>query len=191
MKRNAEQLESNAAACPRAEIAAYLDGELSATAEAEFEKHLADCKICAERLNEQKRLLCALDFAFDDEKSFELPPNFARTVAIQAESDISGLRSQKEMVRAFVLILALFLTGVLVGVAGKRSGVFAELLTSLVTAARLFWSLFYDLSLGAIIIFRAVGRQLIDSAFFGIGFAALILLSLIALSFLVKRLSRA
>jgi anti-sigma factor RsiW len=79
--------KANSKTCSQtSEIAAYLDGELAAEAEISFERHVAGCEICSERLNEQKRLLCALDFAFEDEKAFELPKDFVKTVAIRAES---------------------------------------------------------------------------------------------------------
>jgi anti-sigma factor RsiW len=66
--------------CPRAELAAYIDGELLPREEIELERHLAGCGVCKFELNEQKRLLFALDFALEDEKDFELPANFAKVV---------------------------------------------------------------------------------------------------------------
>jgi anti-sigma factor RsiW len=106
------------------EIAAYLDGELAPQAEIAFERHLADCAHCNEKLNEQKRLLCALDFAFEDEKNFELPESFVKTVAVRAESDVSAVNSRVERHRAFVITALLFAAGVLFGIVSKKFGVF-------------------------------------------------------------------
>jgi len=106
------------------EIAAYLDGELAPDAEIAFERHVAKCEICGERLNEQKRLLRALDVAFEDEKAFELPKDFVKTVAIRAESDVSGLNSKEERHRAFLITGLLFAAGVFFCVVSKKLGVF-------------------------------------------------------------------
>lgn len=144
-----------------AEIAAYLDGELSPEAEIGFERHVAGCEICAARLNEQKRLLCALDFAFDDEKLFELPKDFVKTVAVRAESDVSGLNTKKERTRAFLITAALFATGVLFGIAGNRLGVFEQAFAQIKVLLGVFW--------------RAFSRQFAGDA----GFSAIVVLSLI------------
>ena len=72
------QIEKFEESCPRTEIAAYIDGELSPSAEMELEKHFAVCKNCAAEFNEQKKLLCALDFAFEEKSNFELPENFTQ-----------------------------------------------------------------------------------------------------------------
>ncbi len=66
--------------CPKSEIAAYIDGELSPRQELDLELHLAACRSCAEELNEQKKLLCALDFALEDESEIELPENFTKVI---------------------------------------------------------------------------------------------------------------
>ena len=70
--------------CPTGEIAAYIDGELSPREELDLEMHFAVCRLCAAELNEQKKLLCALDFALEDEREIELPENFARVIVAAA-----------------------------------------------------------------------------------------------------------
>ena len=62
--------------CPRFEIAAYLDGDLDPRAEIDLERHLAVCAECLTELNEQKRILSALDFALDDHELIKIPENF-------------------------------------------------------------------------------------------------------------------
>ncbi len=96
--------------CPHEELAAYIDGELTPREEIELDLHLTACRSCAAELNEQKRLLCALDFALEGEREFKLPENFARVVAANAECRVSGLRSPKERLNAGFVMAALFLT---------------------------------------------------------------------------------
>ncbi|MDQ4121748.1 MAG: zf-HC2 domain-containing protein [Acidobacteriota bacterium] len=124
------------------EIAAYLDGELTPDSEIAFEQHVAKCEICSGRLNEQKRLLRALDFAFEDEKAFELPKDFVKTVAIRAESDVSGLNSKEERRRAFLITGLLFAAGVLFGVVSKKLGVFEVAFAQIKVLLSVFWRAF-------------------------------------------------
>lgn len=186
-----EVVEKTEQACPRAEIAAYLDGELAPPAETAFEQHLAACEICSFRLNEQKRLLCALNFAFDDERNFELPPDFVKTVTVRAEADVSGLRSGKERRRAIAFALALFIAGVGVGVAGKKTGLLETAAGQIASIAGVFFGFFYNLVFGATVIFRAVSRQLTAGAsVYSVLLVALLLVSLAALSLLLTRYHR-
>src|SRR3982750_1345587 len=89
------------------EIAAYLDGELCATARSEVEQHLKECSACKDKLREQQRLLCTLDFALSDDPSLRLPVNFSQVVAAHAQADMSGLRQRSEHGRALRLCAAL------------------------------------------------------------------------------------
>jgi predicted anti-sigma-YlaC factor YlaD len=95
--------------CPREEIAAYIDGELSSREELDLEQHLAVCPTCLAELNEQKKLLSALNFALEDENEIELPENFTRIVVANAESNVKGLRCPRERNRAIFVCIALFL----------------------------------------------------------------------------------
>ena len=152
------------------EVAAYLDGELTAPAENSFEAHLKECSECSQRLNVQKRLLCALDIAFDDEKSFQLPANFAKSIAVRAESDLSGLRSKDERRRALLIATGLFAVGVAVGVAGKQSGVAAfvieKLFAQMWVIAAISGTFCFDLLVGLNVVLRIFGRSLfVESPF--------------------------
>jgi anti-sigma factor RsiW len=165
--------------CARcADIAAYLDGELTAQAENSFERHLTDCEVCSERLNEQKRLLCALDFAFEDEKNFELPKDFVKTVAVRAESDVSALNSREERRRAVVITALLFGAGILFGIASKKLGVFEAAFSQTKVFLGVFW--------------RAFSRQFAGEIVFSASLILLLLIfSLAALSVLLKKHRRA
>jgi anti-sigma factor RsiW len=86
--------------CERDNIAAYLDGELSAPASARFEQHIRACPSCAAELNEQRRLLRALDMALEHGRGLPLPEDFARVVAARAQLDMRGVRAATERRRA-------------------------------------------------------------------------------------------
>src|SRR6266550_1924730 len=95
--------------CQLEDVAAYLDGELDGHALETFEAHLRTCVECATELKAQRQLLCTLDFAFNESRSFKLPHNFTRVVAAHAENHLSVMRRKGERRRALQLcaILAL------------------------------------------------------------------------------------
>jgi anti-sigma factor RsiW len=177
------------------EISAYLDGELASSAEAVFERHLAECSLCAAKMNEQKRLLHALDFAFE-EKSFELPKDFAKTVAVRAEADLSGLKTSEERRRALLITVGLFLLGALVGFVGKRSGILPAIverfLTQTYIVAEVLARFAYDVCVGAVVVLRAFGRQFIsDSTVSGFFLVVVLLIAFAILSRLLLKFHRA
>ena len=118
------QTEKNKNPCPRTEIAAYIDGELSPREEMDLELHFAVCGECAAEFNEQKKLLCALDFALDEKAEFELPEDFTKSVVVKAESNVSGLRRREERFRALYLCAILFLLIIARTRKRNRSGFF-------------------------------------------------------------------
>lgn len=180
--------------CPRAELVAYIDGELAPREELELETHLAGCRVCALELNEQKRLLFALDFALEDEKEFQLPANFTKVVVANAESSVSGLRCPRERFRAVFVIAALLLLFIS-GLGGETktiAGTFIKFGEQLLTVATFAVHLIYDAAVAASIILRSVCSQFVYSnAFSTIFFAAFFLSALFLLSRLVSRYSRA
>lgn len=187
--------ETNSKICSHAsEVAAYLDGELSHEAEFAFELHFEECSFCAEKLNEQKRLICSLEFVFD-EKDFELPKDFAKKVMVRAESDVSGLNSKEERRRALLISGGLFLLGVLAGVVGKQSGILpaavSNFLTQIYVLADVFGKFCYDFGVGLSVIFRVAGRQLVSgSSVSGFLLAFLLIISFILLSRLLLTFHR-
>ena len=62
--------------CEREDVAAYLDGELTAEELTSFETHLKSCAACAVELRRQRQLLCTLDVAFNESRAFDLPRDF-------------------------------------------------------------------------------------------------------------------
>ncbi|MEP6923512.1 MAG: zf-HC2 domain-containing protein [Pyrinomonadaceae bacterium] len=186
-KATAMMQDANSQICSYAgEIAAYLDGELLTPDENSFEQHLIECAECLEKLNMQKRLLCALDFAFDNEKNFDLPVNFAKSVAVRAESDVSGLRSRDERGRALLISSGLLLLGFLVGIIGKKSGFLSlvadKFSNQIFVVLKVLGDFCYDFGLGLKVILRVVGRQFIESPLAGFLLLVLFVVSSIVLS---------
>lgn len=169
--------------CPRAEMAAYLDGELSAAEESALEAHAADCKDCLAELNLQKQLLRALDSAFDKKAEIELPENFARIVATRAETSVSGLRTTEEKFRALFLCALLFL--IIVAGLGAETGdtfaAFGKFGEQFVAVAGFAAHLVYDLSIGATVILHSLGGQFV----FGSTLSFILLIASFALSALM------
>lgn len=180
-------------ACRSEDIAAYLDGELDARARDIFEEHLSDCHSCAAELQEQRRLLCALDFAFGaDAPSLSLPQNFAQVVAAHAESDMSGVRQRVEHGRALRLCLGLAIVAfALLGGARFGSNVLAPIKTVAgyaTSIAGLIWHTLYDTGNGLAVILRALGRRFIFESH-PTSLAALLLFA-IALALLPRLIAR-
>ena len=66
--------------------------------------------------------MCELDSALASPFELEVPPNFARVVAVHAESDMRGVRDRKEHTKAlrFCIILGLAAFALL-GVASSKA----------------------------------------------------------------------
>ncbi|HSK74766.1 MAG TPA: zf-HC2 domain-containing protein [Pyrinomonadaceae bacterium] len=160
------QTEKTENSCPRWEIAAYVDGELSPREELELEGHFSVCPSCAAELNEQKKMLCALDSAF--EKDFQLPADFTKTVVIKAESNVKGLRCPKERSRALFICTALLILTIL-GLGSEAESVFAAFTTffeQIWTVAGFAAHLIYDIAFGLTVILRSIGHQFIFNSVF-------------------------
>jgi predicted anti-sigma-YlaC factor YlaD len=180
-----EQAGKSGQICPRMEIAAYVDGELSPHQEMSLEQHLAVCETCRAELNEQKKLLCALDFLHEENPSeIEIPKNFAKVVAARAESDVSGLRNREERGRAMFLCASLFFL-VVVGLGAETEKVFAAsgaILERVLAIVTFFGHLTYDIAFGIVVILRSLANQSIVGAalivVFAVGFWAVFWLAL-------------
>lgn len=176
-----------------AETAAYLDGELDARALLLFEGHLKECPSCTEELKEQRRLLCALDFALGaNDPCVELPCDFVQIIATNAESDMSGVRKRVEHGRAIRFCLVLTLAAfTLLGGATLFAAVSIPIKAfarSSISILGFVWNAIYDAGIGAAVILRPLGRRLIFELH-PIGLIALLLFAL-ALALLPRLLVR-
>ncbi len=161
------QNKSTEKKCQQDDIAAYIDGELLPREELKLESHFAVCEDCRLKLNEQKKLLCALDFVLEQQFEIEIPADFTKVVMANAENKVSGLRRPQERIKAFAICVSLFLLTIL-GLGNETEPVF-----------KAFWKfgdqfmavfgfaahLIYDISIGTIIILRSLSHHfLVNSA---------------------------
>lgn len=170
---NAEKFNT----CPRAEIAEYLDGELTPQAELELEMHFLGCALCTHELNEQKKLLNALDLVLEEEKELELPENFTRIVVANAESRVSGLRRPKERFNALFISAALFLL-VLLGLGSETEavvGAFGNFIEQTAAVGSFFGHLIYDFAIGLTVILKSLCFQFVFKSAVSFIFLAVLL----------------
>ena len=174
--------------CPREEIAAYLDGELSGVALEHFEAHLTECSECAGELRSQRQLLCTLDAAFSSSARIKLPENFTRVVATHAEHNLRGLREKSERRRALQLCALLAVTAFALLGAASGALVLQPARNSFRIVARLLEVLSHavlEAAEGFAIVGRMIGRAAVASPY---GFGAVIAFVFIGSVFLLPRL---
>lgn len=177
--------------CSHTQIIAYIDGDLSPREEIELEKHLAVCKECLDELNEQKKLLCALDFALDEhEKELELPEDFTKVIVTNAESNVSGLRRPQERFKALFVCSTLFLM-VLLGLGEETGNYFrtSEGFVGQIWAVGGFAiNLTHDLAVGIVVILRTLTHRFIFNSAVSLGslFIILIFISLVLSRFFTR-----
>jgi anti-sigma factor RsiW len=166
--------------CQAEDVAAYVDGELSQAANIRFEDHIKSCPDCAAELRLQRQLLCTLDVAFNNSRSFALPQNFARVVTTRAESDLRGMRHKPERRRAAKLCLALALVSFALMGAAARAIVF-DPVQSFFRATRSLLHLGWEAAAGAgasvVVLMRVIARAVLTSGH-GLGFSLLLVLFL-------------
>ncbi len=188
------QISATEKVCPKSEIAAYVDGELLPREELDLELHFASCRSCAAELNEQKRLLRALDFTLEDKNAIELPENFTKILVATAESNVSGLRLPQERFKAFVICAALFLP-VLLGLGGETGTIlnaFWKFGDQILAVSGFAFHLIYDIAIGTTIILRSLSRQIIfDSNVSIFLLVGILFVGLAAFSRLIVRFDRA
>ena len=176
--------QTNMFKCPGDEIAAYIDGELTAERELELEAHFLGCSGCAEELNQQKHFLRALDAGLGFPGELDLPADFTKKVVANAESTVSGLRRPRERFNALFICAGLFLF-VLFALGTDAETLFssaANFFEQVSAVASFFGRLVYSIFLGLAIIVRSLASQVpFEQAFTVIfAFAALVLLLLIS-----------
>lgn len=170
---NAEKLN----ACPRAEIAEYIDGELSPHAELDLEMHFLGCEICTHELNQQKKLLNALDIALEEEKELILPDNFTKIVVANAENRVSGLRGSKERLNALLICAVLFFL-VILGIGSESEKVVetgANFIDQIAAVGSFFGHLIYDFAIGLTVILKSLCFQFVNRSAFSLILLAILL----------------
>ena len=139
--------------CQRADIAAYIDGELLPAEELALELHLAGCGACSSVLNEQKVFLNDLEHSLKG-RELELPETFAKVVVANAESQVTGVRRSGELFNAIFICAALLIFVLFaLGPAGR------DLIEKMFAVAGFFGHLIYSFLLGVTIVLRNVASQ--------------------------------
>jgi hypothetical protein len=181
--------------CQLEDVAAYLDGELSAAGTNRFEDHLRSCLDCATELRAQRQLLCTLDIAFNGNRSFQLPHDFTRIVTARAESDLSGMRNKHERRRALKLCAVLALVSFALLGAAARTVVFDPLSTLFRisrTLLQLAWQAGSEMVMSATVLVRLIVRAvLLDQNGLGLLMLGAFLVAISVLPFLLVKYHRA
>jgi anti-sigma factor RsiW len=180
--------------CHLGDVAAFVDGELTGAALEHFESHLKTCAPCADELRTQKQLLCTLDVAFNDSRSFDLPDDFSRVVTVRAESDLRGVRKKSERRRALQLCLLLALVSFgLMGAAAR--GLVIDPLKSFLKVAETLLDFaaraVLNIAESGTVFIRVIARAILFAPY-GIGVLSLVTLvfSILVLPFLIARYHR-
>ena len=180
--------------CRKENIAAYIDGDLEPAFRSAFEVHLEECASCTSELQAQQLFMCELDSALANPTELAVPANFARVVAVNAASDMSGARSAVEHARALRFCVVLGLAAfALLGVASSK----ALLLSAQSVSRKIFGVLsllgqaVFNAVAGLTVISRVISRGLIpESRLGGLGVFLLIALAVGILSVLISRYHR-
>lgn len=147
--------------CPVEDIAAYIDGELDVVRETELEAHFAVCDDCNLELNLQKQFLCDVSSGLRQENAIDLPHDFAKKIAVNAESSVSGLRRPRERFNAVFICagLALFALFALGGEAGNLLNLPYSLFEQIAAVGSLVGQVLYSFFLGVAIVLRAIAAR--------------------------------
>lgn len=165
-------------------IAAYIDGDLDSATYDELEHHLNECGPCTDELRLQQLFVCELDSAFSQHDELPVPRDFARIVAANAESDMSGARTSKEHRLALRLCLMLALASfALLGMASSRAVLFSGkvIITKFFGIASLLARALYDAGVGFTVVLRMAAAAIVSDAFSVLVFLVLLLALLLLL----------
>jgi anti-sigma factor RsiW len=180
--------------CETEKIAAFIEGDLDPTEHAVLETHIQGCSNCAAELHAQRVFMCELNSALSGAHELPVPDDFARVVAVHAESDMRGVRDRKEHTRALKFSIVLGLAAfALLGVATSKAVLFnAQTLASKTLGVLgFFGKALYDAASGATVISRVLSGGLIaDSRLAGLIALAVVVLAVGVLSLLISRYHR-
>jgi hypothetical protein len=176
--------------CETEKIAAFIDGDLEPAARLALEEHLNQCSRCASELQAQRLFMCELNSALASPFDPGMPANFARVVAVRAESDMRGVRDRSEHKRAlrFCLILALAAFALL-GVTTSKAVLLSaqSVANKTVGILGLFGKTIYDAAAGFTVISQILGGGFANSRLAGLTALLLVVLAIGLLSILILR----
>lgn len=177
--------------CLSDQIGAFVDDELEPAHRLAFEEHVRGCEGCAAELGAHRTFMRELDTALADRFDLEVPPNFAKVVAVHAENDMRGVRDAAEHRKALRYCIILGLVAfALLGVASSRAvlaGV-QSFFKAMFGIVSLFGRTIYDAMAGFSVLARVFRRGLIGDA--GLTDLAALLLFAFAIGLLTLLISR-
>ena len=177
--------------CQSDQISAFVDDELEPVIRLAFEEHLSACESCAAELRQHRSFMRELDTALANRFDLEVPPNFAKVVAVHAENDMRGVRDRAEHRRALRYCIIIGLVAfALLGVASSRA-----VLTSVQAFFKavfgiigLFGKTVYDAMAGFSVLARVFRRGLLGNA--GLAELGAVLLFALVIGLLTLFISR-
>lgn len=180
--------------CQSDQIAAFVDDELEPVQRLAFEQHVRSCDSCAAELRAHRTFMRELDTALAGRFDLEVPPDFAKVVAVHAENDMRGVRDATEHRRALRYCIILGLVAfALLGVASSRAVLASvqSFFKAIFGIVSLFGKTIYDAMAGFSVLARVFRRGLIAD----VGLADLVALLLFAfaialLTLLISRYHR-
>lgn len=177
--------------CQSDQIAAFVDDELEPAHRLAFEEHVLVCESCAAELGAHRTFMRELDTALANRFDLEVPPNFAKVVAVHAENDMRGVREASEHRKAlrYCIILGL-IAFALLGVASSRAvlGRVESLFNAIFGIIGLFGRTVYDAMAGFSVLARVFRRGLIGNA--GLAELVALLLFVFVIGLLTLLISR-
>ncbi|HKO97950.1 MAG TPA: zf-HC2 domain-containing protein [Pyrinomonadaceae bacterium] len=177
--------------CDVEKIAGFIEGDLEPGERLLVEQHVAECKSCAVELKSQQSFMCELESVLANSSDLSVPANFAKVVAVRAESDMRGLRDSSEHKKAFRLCVILALAAfALLGVASFKA-IFinaTSVINKVFAMLGLVGKAAYDVFTGFAVIMRVLSGGLIEDSRFA-GWTALLLVAL-AIGLLTLLISR-
>jgi len=187
-------MSNNDYLCESDNIAAYIDGDLDPALRSALEEHIKDCAQCASELQSQRLFMCELDSVLASPFDLAVPANFAQVVAVNAASDMRGVRDRAEHKRALRYCIILGLGAfALLGFASSK----AVVISIRAVAGKVFGVLgflaktMFDAAAGFTVISRVVSRGVIpDSRLSGFAGLLLVVLAIAVLSLLISRYHR-
>jgi hypothetical protein len=177
--------------CESDQIAAFVDDELEPARRLEFEEHVRVCGSCAGELQAHRKFMRELDTALAARFDLEVPPDFAKVVAVHAENDMRGVRDRAEHRKAlrYCIVLGL-LAFALLGVASSRAllGRTQTFFRAILGILGLLGKTAYDAVSGFSVLARALRRSLVGDA--GLSNLVALLLFVFAIGLLTLLISR-
>lgn len=184
-------MTATAYTCDLEKIAAFIEGDLEPGERSLLEQHISECGSCGTELKSQKAFMCELESVLANTSDLSVPANFAKVVAVRAESDMRGVRNAAEHKKALRLCVILALaTFALLGAASSRAvlGNAQSVVNKVFAVLGLFGRAAYDALSGFSVVLRVLSGGLIEDSRFA-GWTALLLVA-IAIALLTLLISR-